>query len=352
MKRDLVAVGFLWLILTLLGYALAQVNVLPPVASDKGAVIQGAFRFLISMAVPVVAFVLGLLVYSVVRFRRRPPANGDPPADDGPAIHGRGRTPLLWFAITSSLALLIMVYPGLIELPTFTRAEANPDLVVDVTGFQWAWKASYPAAGVETSQELVLPVERTIRFDVTSADVIHSFWIPAFGMRVDAIPGQTTSFSVLATTTGDYATDAAFRVQCSQLCGLRHAQMTMPVRVVSEPEFIAWLAGQPKASGGAATPVPGGTELTLSAKNIQFSAARLEANAGVPTTITFDNEDAGIVHNLAIYTEAGQLVDSARTSFEPGPVSQILVLPPLPPGSYRFTCDAHPTQMVGTLVVK
>lgn len=283
MKRHLVAVGMLWLILAAVGEALAQVDILPAPGSDRAADIAAAFRFLVVLAVPVFTLVVATLVYSVVRFR----VSG-PPAEDGPPIRGRGRVPRAWFAITAALTLVIMVYPGLTELPKFLRPAGDPELVVEITAFQWAWKAHYPAGDVESDSELVLPVDRSVRFDVTSLDVIHAFWVPAFAMRVDAVPGLGTSVSLRPTTLGTYAADPAYRLQCSQLCGIFHSRMMLPVRVVSEAEFTAWLAQQRKPSGGGgASPPPGGVEISISAKDTRFSVDRLEAKAGLPTRITF-----------------------------------------------------------------
>jgi cytochrome c oxidase subunit 2 len=350
MKRDLAAAGIVWVLLTLAGWVAAQLPLLPPPASDRGAEIQSAFRTLLFLAVPVFTFVVTGLGYSVLRFRRR--GHGDRPPEDGPAIHGRGSIPLAWFGITSALAMTTMVY-GLVALPGIIGPDGTPDLTVQVTGFQWAWKIRYPAQNVESLKELVLPVDRTVHFEVTSLDVVHAFWIPAFGMRIDAVPGLTTSLSLRPTVTGDFQSDSAFRLQCSQLCGGSHALMRLPVRVVSDAEFTAWIASQPSASAGpAATPAPGGPTLSLAAKNIQFSTTSLAAPAGTPFTITFQNEDQGVIHNLAVYTQDGQLVDNARTTLAQGPVTQTLVLPALQPGRYLFKCDAHPTQMVGTLEVK
>ena len=101
--------------------------------------------------------------------------------------------------------------------------------------------------------ELVVPVDTRIRFDVTSIDVLHSFWVPAFGMKIDAVPGRTTEMFVTTERTGDYADDSTLRAQCAELCGLSHAEMAMPVRVVERAEFDAWVDGlsiDESASGG------------------------------------------------------------------------------------------------------
>ncbi len=349
MRRDVVVAGLLWVGLSLLGLPLLLAWQGPALGTDKGEAIAGAFRFLLLAAWPVFTFVLIVLAYSVARFRARTQAEVPPP--DGPPIQGLGGVPLAWFWVTSSLALLVMVYPGLVELPKVVALDPAPDLRVEVTAFQWAWRVRYPETGVEVVDELVLPVERTARVDVTSLDVVHAFWVPAFGLRIDALPGQTTSLSFRPTTTGDYATDSRFRLQCSQLCGGAHAAMMIPVRVVDEPTFTAWLAAKAPAGPGPSA-APGGPTLNLVARDIRFSTERLEVAAGTAFTIVLDNQDVGVVHNVAVYDSNGRLVDDARTAFEPGPVEQTLVVPPLASGTYRFVCDAHPQQMVGELVVK
>jgi cytochrome c oxidase subunit 2 len=348
-RRHVLAVAGLWVLLTVVGLWLARIEILAPVASDKGEDIARAFRFLLFMSVPVFTFVVAVLAYSVLRFR----GHGDPPADgsgDGARIYGRGAFPIAWFAITSLLALTVMVYPGLSELPKLAAVDQNPDLVVEVEGFQWAWRITYPDLAVESTDEMVLPVDQSIRFEITSLDVIHAFWVPAFAMKIDAVPGLTTRLSLRTTTVGDYANDPLFRLQCSQLCGSSHAIMRLPVRVVSGEAFDAWVAAN-GSDGPAATPVAGATELSISAKDSLFSTDRLEAPADNPVTITFNHEDVGIFHNIAVYRQSGELVGD-RTDLETGPVLQTLLLPALPAGSYVFKCDVHPTTMVGTLEIR
>ncbi len=88
--------------------------------------------------------------------------------------------------------------------------------------------------------ELVLPDETRIRFDVTALDVLHSFWVPAFRQKIDAVPGQTTTVYVTTKGLGD-PSDAAYRLQCAELCGLHHGTMAMPVRVLGADDFGEWL---------------------------------------------------------------------------------------------------------------
>ncbi len=239
MKRDLLLVGVLWLLLTAAGEALVlSVDVHPLPTSDKGEEIRHAFDILMIMAVPVMMLVVAVLVYSVLMHRG---SGEDTPPEDGEVIYGRGPVPTAWFAITAGLTLLVMIYPGLTSLKDVI-ADPTPDLVVDVTGVQWTWLVGYPGENVENQRELVLPVDRTVRFNVQTLDVLHSFWVPAFAMKIDAVPGKTTGFTLKPTEVGSFDTDPLMRIQCAELCGLSHGRMTIPVRVLSESDFEAWLA--------------------------------------------------------------------------------------------------------------
>lgn len=346
MRRDVLGVGVLWLVLTIVGEVLAQADIYPLARADKAVEIEGAFRLLLVMAVPVFTFVIAVLAFSVLRYR-----SAGRPETDGPPMLGRGALPLAWFGITSGLAVLVMVNPGLVGLARVLREEP-PDLLVKVEAFQWSWNVSYPEEGVSGVRELVLPADRVVRFEVTSLDVLHSFWIPAFLMKIDAVPGLTTSVTLRPTEPGSYEDDPNLRLQCAELCGLSHARMMLAVRIVTAGEFDRWAVEH--GGGGAATPVPGGTELELVGRGSLFDSGRLEAPAGAPINLTFRNEDAGVVHNVALYEagEGGQAIPGARTDLVPGPARQLLVAPALPAGTYLFRCDAHPAQMVTELVVK
>ena len=251
MRRDPVGVAVLWAVLTAIALVVVtSVDVLPAVRSDKGELIDDAFRVLLILGTPVFTFVVAVVVYSVVRFRR----TGEP-TEDGPPLLGRGPVPRAWVVITTALAVLVMIYPGMSELPKVIAVDPAPALVVRVEGFRWAWRVTYPDRGVVSMTEMVLPVGRAVRFDVTSTDVLHSFWVPAFRMKIDAVPGLTTRISLTPTEEGTYEADHTLRLQCAELCGIAHARMMMPVRVVSTEEFEAWLASQPPASPPA-SPAP------------------------------------------------------------------------------------------------
>jgi cytochrome c oxidase subunit 2 len=120
--------------------------------------------------------------------------------------------------------------------------QEDPDLVVEVTGFQWQWQFDYVDENVtitgETNRrpDLVLPVDQRVRFDLRSPDVIHSFWVPEFLQKLDVIPGVDNRMEVVPTREGSYVG------RCAEFCGLDHWRMSFTVRIVSQPEFDDWLA--------------------------------------------------------------------------------------------------------------
>lgn len=235
-SRHLIGAGLLWVVLTAIGEAmLFGWEFLPEQYSREAKIIDDAFILLAVLGIPVFTFVVAVTVYSAIKFR----ASGD---EDGPPIKGSGKVVAAWLAITSALAIGVLINPGLVGLAEL-RADPEPDLVIKVNSQRWSWNIVYPN-GVETSEELVVPVDTRIRFDITSADVLHSFWVPAFRTKLDAVPGKVTRLYVTPTKTGSFEEDPGLRLQCAELCGLGHSLMAIPVKVLSQAEFDAWLTGQ------------------------------------------------------------------------------------------------------------
>jgi cytochrome c oxidase subunit 2 len=349
-KRDLILAGVLWLVLTAIGeYLVLTIDIHPLTKSDKGADIEDAFRILLVMAMPVFTMVVAVLVYTVLRHR----ASGSGVPEDGPAITGQGAVPVAWFAITAALTMVVMVFPGLTSLSKVIEDPA-PELVVDVKGAQWTWLIDYPQEGLQNQRELVLPVDRTVRFNVTSLDVLHSFWVPAFAMKIDAVPGKTTGFTLRPTETGSFRDDPLMRVQCAELCGLSHGRMTIPVRVISQQEFQQWL-NEVKATP---TPAPAGAEaqtVEISAQNTAFDKAEIRVKAGGLVTVKVSNKET-VPHNWALYESESAALSGAKaiaaTQLKAGPYEEQATFEAPKPGTYFFRCDAHPQQMRGTLVVE
>lgn len=238
MKRDTVITTIIWLVLTALGLWWAfTVNLMPLAAAEEAEIIDNAFRLLLILGMPVAALVLAILFYSFIRFRAKDSSTGD-----GPPIRTNRPITWIWFVVTSALAVYVIINPGLTGLAELT-ANRSGDLVVQVEGQQWHWKVTYPEHGLsyDRAAQIALPVGTRVKFELTSTDVIHSFWIPAFRMKIDVVPGKTTVMYVTPTETGTFNDDSNLRVQCAELCGTGHPNMNMDVLVLEPREFQQWL---------------------------------------------------------------------------------------------------------------
>lgn len=246
--RDWWLLGTLWVALS----ALAEVGVAwlrnryPLVASQEGIVSDDAIFLLLRIAAPVFVLVLLLLVYMPIRFRATRVDSGDSPFQ---VRHNRAFIGA-WVGLSVALNVFFVVNPGITGLAAIRdSASAQNQLVVNVTGSQWSWQFDYPQYGLTGQTELVLPVNRTVKFVITSKDVIHGFWIPSFRLKADAVPGQTRVLYLTPNRLVSTTTDPQARVQCSELCGIGHAWMRSPVRVVTAPDFQAWVAQQLAGQG-------------------------------------------------------------------------------------------------------
>lgn len=231
-ERSIFAIVIVSMLLLVLGYlAATQLNLMPAEASTRAVAVDGLFRVMVGTATVIFVLVEGALVYAALRFRRR---EGDD-ADAKP-IHGNTPLEAVWTAIPAMIVVAIGFYAY--QTLTVIEKPASDPLVVEVIGRQFIWQFRYPEHGV-TAQELHLPVDRPVRFEITSADVIHSFWVPQFRGKRDATPGRVAEFVVTPTEIGE------FPVRCAELCGPGHANMTTKVIVQSQADFDNWLAGTP-----------------------------------------------------------------------------------------------------------
>jgi cytochrome c oxidase subunit 2 len=231
-ERSIFAIVIVSLLLLVIGYlAATQLDLMPVEASTRAVAVDQLFRVMVGTAAVIFVLVEGALVFAALRFRRR--AGDD--ADARP-IHGNTTLELVWTAIPAMIVIVI----GFYAYQTLTEIEkpARDPMVVEVIGRQFVWQFRYPAQGI-IAQELHLPVDRPVRFEITSADVIHSFWVPQFRGKRDATPGRVSEFVVTPTKLG------VFPVRCAELCGPGHANMTTTVTVETQAEFDAWLAGNP-----------------------------------------------------------------------------------------------------------
>jgi cytochrome c oxidase subunit II len=198
--------------------------------SDFGRAIDDLFMLTVWLGVGVGLLVFVLVLYIIVRFRHRPGA--PEPAQ----VHGNTRLELAW-TIFPALILAIIAVPT-VQTIFATQAPAPEDaLKIEVIGYQWWWEFRYPVGEdtVVTANEVHIPVGRPIELQMTSADIIHSFWIPQMGGKRDVNPNRWTSIIFTAEEPGTYLG------QCAEFCGESHALMKMRLIAHPENEFEEWL---------------------------------------------------------------------------------------------------------------
>ena len=214
----------------------------PTQASIQAKPIDDLWDLMIWSSVPVFVLVTVIVLFSAWKFHMRPGEENL----DGPPIHGNTRLEVIWTAIPAIIlvALCSWAYVVMVDIE---EAQAN-EMRIDVTGQQFAWSYEYPQSGGKPirSNVLYLALDRPVRFNVKARDVLHDFWVPAFRMKIDAVPGISTHYRITPNRLG------TFPVVCAELCGLGHSVMRSVARVIPQAEFDAWIAEQQKAAGEAA----------------------------------------------------------------------------------------------------
>ena len=225
---------------------------LPDSASKQADRIDFVFWFVTVICIAIFALVAAVIVYSLVKFRAGPEDDSD-----GPPIHGHTGLEIAWTAVPAALVTAIAIVSAVVlaQNGRFPSASASgqrdpmKSLVVDVTAQQFAWLFKYPGYGNATSSTLRLPLRTPVQLRLRALDVIHSFWVPEFGQKQDAVPGLTTKLVITPTRVG------TFPVICTELCGLGHALMRSEAIVMSTKKFSAWAKQQ---QGGGQTGGTGG----------------------------------------------------------------------------------------------
>ena len=236
---QLVGIG---VVASVLGIALGlAIDWFPTAASEEAGPIDTLWDVLLIFSVPVFVLVMVVVLYSVWRFRMRP---GEEDLD-GPPIHGNTRLEIVWTAIPAILLVALCSY-AYVVLTDIEEADARA-LNVRVVGEQFTWTFYYRAGDQQVaSAQLYVPRGRQVNFTIQSKDVIHDFWVPAFRMKIDAVPGVNTNIRVTPKETGVYP------VVCAELCGLGHAAMRQSAHVVETGEFAQWLEERASSARAAA----------------------------------------------------------------------------------------------------
>lgn len=231
-RRHLVLATIIWAVLSAASMVLvAGIQVLPEIASNEAVIENRTFVLLTVVSMPVLWFVVVGMAYSAIYFRAR-----DGEAGDGPPVHGHTGIQAAWLAVTLVMVVGLFIYGaiGLVEI----RGAQEADFEVHVTAQQWEWHFHY--ANGASSTELHLPVNQRTHLVIESIDVIHSLWLPALGIKQDAVPGLVTEAYTTPTVIGSYGG------RCAELCGFGHTDMTTTFVIATQDDVTSWLADLPQ----------------------------------------------------------------------------------------------------------
>lgn len=211
----------------------APFSFFPERASAVGEQIDDCFLFILAVCVVFSVLIAASVIYFAVKYRRRSPDQATP------HIKGSLALELAWTFIPLVLALVIFIWSARVYVAIYqTTGDATE---VYVVGKQWMWKLQHPG-GQREINELHIPVGVPVKLTLTSEDVIHSFYVPAFRVKQDALPGRYTQLQFTATRTGTY------RLFCAEYCGTNHSQMIGTVYVLDPARYQEWLVEQAEGS--------------------------------------------------------------------------------------------------------
>jgi cytochrome c oxidase subunit 2 len=234
-----------------IGIALSYaIHWFPVQASTQARNSDRLYHVMVIASMPIFVLVVTVVLYCAWQFRMRPGEE----LKDGPPIHGSTRLEVFWTAIPAVVLLGLVSY-SFVVLHDNEKKPAQ-EIQVGVTGQQFAWSFQYPPSvtggAPVTSAQLYLPEGESVNFNMHSKDVIHAFWIPAFRLQEDVVPGITTNYRATPDRLGTYP------IVCNLLCGLGHSLMRAKVHVVSPAQFQAWLKSRASGAAGTAGGAPGG----------------------------------------------------------------------------------------------
>jgi cytochrome c oxidase subunit II len=245
----------------------------PTDASKQAHRIRVLYDVLLICSVPIFVLVITVIGFSVKWYRMRPGEE----LLDGPPIHGNTRLEVAWTIAPALLIIGLCTYA--VTVLYANEASVKGALTVDVTARQWEFEFAYPQAGNKAvySPYLYLPNGRAVVFKIRSLDVIHSFFVPQFSEKIDAVPGITTTLRVTPTKRGTYP------VECTELCGAGHAFMRATAYVLKPAQFKAWMQKQP-AQPRSSTGLPASSVIPVSVPGIPTPLPFLSGTAASTST--------------------------------------------------------------------
>ena len=247
-RRAIATAAIAALIAIAIGIALSyEIHWFPVQASTQAKNTDTLYHVLVIASIPIFVLVVTVILFSVWQFRMRPGEE----LKDGPPIHGNTRLEVFWTAIPAMILLGLVSYSFVVLHENEKKPAGVPEIQIGVTGQQFFWDYEYPSSVTGgkpvKSYQLYLPEGDTVYFNMRSKDVIHAFWIPAFRLQEDVVPGITTHYRATPDRLGTYP------VVCNLLCGSGHSLMRSAVHVVAPARFRAWLAAQERSGASVAT---------------------------------------------------------------------------------------------------
>lgn len=206
----------------------------PQAATAQGQEVNALYTVFFWVAAAVFSITAGLIGWSIVRYRAGPGDNDLPKQ-----FHQNLKLEIVWFAIPQTIVVGLFVLSA-VTLNEVNERKAEPAATVRVTGFQWGWRFEYEGTDVEVvgtpenPAEVMVPTG-DVAFLLTSADVVHSFYVPEFLFKRDTVPGRETRVDVTISEEGSYSG------ACAEFCGLLHDRMTFSITSVAPAEFDSWL---------------------------------------------------------------------------------------------------------------
>ena len=261
--------------------------------------------FLIAVAIFLV--VEGLIIWTVIRYRRKPGDDTLPPQ-----THGNNIAEFVWTIVPTIIVLFLFVVSWQ-TLNVVDTASANPQTRIRAVAGQFQWQFDYLGPDgseilytellplTEAGGGMVVPAGRTVQLSLVSNDVIHAFYVPQFLFKRDVVPGRTNQFDF---TVNESDAGQTFRGQCAELCGTGHAIMLFDVKALTATEFDAWLADKVAKANATPPPPPSGglgETVKLTAVGVKYEETSISAAADKPFRIEFENKDPATPHNVAIH---------------------------------------------------
>ncbi|MEX1171464.1 MAG: cytochrome c oxidase subunit II [Chloroflexota bacterium] len=331
----------------------------PEAVTTQGAQIRELYNIVFLIGAAIFFLVEALIIWTVLRYRRRPGDDTLPPQ-----THGNAIAEVVWTVVPT----LIVAFLFVVSWQTLNAVEAvsaQPDVKIRAVAGQFQWTFEYLPDDWDPNENprkpalytqllptgegggMAVPAGRSVQLYLDSPDVIHAFYVPQFLFKRDVVPGRTNVFEF---NVNEADAGQTFRGQCAELCGAGHRVMLFEVHALTPAEFDAWLTARIEQANASPTPAPSGEAsgptVTISALNIAFEQTELSVPADTPFKIEFENKDANIPHNVYIKDGAG--ADVFVGEIFNGVATKTYDVPALPAGTYPFSCTVH-SNMTGTL---